>query len=441
MNVKPILKRLFVSFGVATVVCLYLLLLTQPDRLETVFSRISSTQRLPGATKSPPQHSHRPSHGRAGEWVFDSGRDAQNIALTSAQCSTAFPDLYADIDRAVTLWRDELKHEITPRDIEISWRQDAAFRVLIHDNQLRILKTKHTVEGYNERSQAVLHQLYRALLGAIAARETLPDVEVSIVVDDMSLIPSDHNNTHTIWAFARRIAESAEQRVWLMPDFNFWALEPMAGGFQDMRWRAKEQDAHIVDKIPKAVWRGTKWTNEFVRGSLLTVTEGQDWADVKVANKKNEEFLMPMDALCRYMFPVHTEGRSWSGRLKFLLNCNSVSVVHDLDWQAHYYHLLVPEGPRQNYVPVKKDFSDLGEKVKWYLERPEEAQKVASNAVQTFRERYTTVAAETCYWRRLIQSWSEVAFEPELYEKKTIHVDGENIEIRQLRGTTFEEFM
>ena len=129
------------------------------------------------------------------------------------------------------------------------------------------------------------------------------------------------------------------------------------------------------------------------------------------------------------------------GRLKFLLNCNSLPIVHDLDWTAEFYHLLVPEGPNQNYIAVKRDFSDLEEKVTYFLEHAEEAQRISENAVATFRSRYTSLAAEACYWRRLIQGWSEVAFDPDPYETVTVDISGTSVAKQQFRGITYEEFL
>jgi len=115
--------------------------------------------------------------------------------------------------------------------------------------------------------------------------------------------------------------------------------------------------------------------------------------------------------------------------------------VHDLDWTTHFYHLLQPHGYEQNYIQVKRDFSDLEERVKWFMGHPREAQQVADNSVATFRSRYLTPAAETCYWRRLLDGWSEVAFTPNLYEMVNMTFNGTVGKDKRLRGIAFEEFV
>lgn len=371
------------------------------------------------------------------EWHFVTARDANNIALSSAQCDAAFPDLYFEIDRSVKLWTDR-RHRISSQDTSIAWRRDAAFRLLIHDNWIRILETRDIMNSaYRQRTLSVLHQLHKAVLGATIAGETLPTIEFAVTVDDMSLIPNAENDTHAIWAFTRRLIDTDQDRTWLIPDFNFWSGPGPDGGFYEVQRRAHRHNAFMLDKIPKAVWRGVVWTNQALRDALVQITKGKAWADVAETVWETKTNLMSLEDLCQYAFVIHTEGRSWSGRLKYLLNCDSLPIVHELDWTTHYYHLLEPNGTMQNYVPVHRNWSDLETKVEYYLAHPFEAQVIADQAVATFRDRYLTAAAEACYWRRLIQGYSKVAEEPETFEPES----GDGAGAEMLRGISFEDFV
>jgi len=82
---------------------------------------------------------------------------------------------------------------------------------------------------------------------------------------------------------------------------------------------------------------------------------------------------------------------------------------------------------------VKRDFSDLSDKMDWLLAHPNEAANIARNNVNQFRDKYLTPAAEACYWRRLIEEWATVGFEPSFYE---LRPDG----TRKWRGIPYESF-
>ena len=186
-------------------------------------------------------------------------------------------------------------------------------------------------------------------------------------------------------------------------------------------------------KHSKLVWRGATMGLK-LREKFIEVTQDKGWADVRAVAWHNEDSmrddLLSMDAHCQYRFLAHTEGNSYSGRLKYLQNCRSVIVAHTMDWIQHYQHLMRSSGSEQNYVEVRMDFSDLESTMKMLLATPEKAKKIADKSVMTFRERYLTPAAEVCYWRRLIRGWKEVTFEPEFWNETT----------EQWRGVPWESF-
>lgn len=376
-------------------------------------------------------------------WTFNASEDGNNYALTQAQCNAAFPNLYYEIDRAVS-HRNSRKLAIKPEDVSIAWRNDAAFRGLIHENQLRILQTKGAItnDGYRHRTLSVLNQINRAIIGATAAGQKLPSIEFAVTVDDMALLPNG-DDTHAIWTFTRRIIDGDQYRLWMIPDMDYQSF--MGVSYTEMRARAAQRESFLADKIPKAVWRGVVWTNEWVRKPLMEVTRGKGWADVEEVSwdEGAKDNMIPIEDYCRYAFIVHTEGRSWSGRLKHILNCDSVPVIHDLDWTTWMYHLLKADGKGQNYVPVKRDFSDLEKKVEKYTKDPnmQDAQVIADNAAKTFRDRYGTPAAEACYWRRLIEGWSEVSYQPEVMHEVEVNVSGVPTMESRLRGIAFEAYI
>lgn len=129
----------------------------------------------------------------------------------------------------------------------------------------------------------------------------------------------------SFFSLTRRLSDTQKESLWIVPDFNFLASPPNATSWQVVQSNAKKHDSTITNKIPKLAWRGVVSTNAALRGSLLEATSGKEWADVQVINWNDKENFMDVDDFCRYTFLVHTEGISYSSRLKHLLNCNSIT--------------------------------------------------------------------------------------------------------------------
>ena len=423
-------------------VCCVLFVLLVAQNLRLLHSSIKPAKAIGPNTPLPVTGDEPSALEVTNPWYFNSTRDANNFALSLEQCDAAFPDLYKEIDRAVSLRKEQLG-PIEVNHTSLDWREDGVFRALIHNNKLHILETRKVLEnkGFRERTHAVLQQINRALIGASAAGETLPTIEFSVIVEDRPNLPTGANDSHVVWSFCRRLADRSHDRAWIIPDFNFWSWLGVSGDFAEYRDLAAQRDAFVADKVPQAVWRGVTWTNPSVRGPLIKVSKKKSWADVAEIDWKDGKNMMPIEDFCRYAFVVHTEGRSWSGRLKYMLQCDSVAIVHKMEWLGSYYHLLNGKGKDQNVITVNRDFSNLEKKVKHYLSHPEEAQRISDNSRKVFRDRYLTPAAQACYWRRMIRGWSEVAFQPEIYEDVKVDVSGWNETETKLRGISFEEFI
>jgi hypothetical protein len=359
-------------------------------------------------------------------WTFEPSRDRNNHDLTIERCDSAFPDLYKQIEIA-RQHRNDTK--IESENIKLLQGNDGGVRILIHDQQVRIIETRGIWrKDFRHRIIAVVQQVVRSVAAAEAVNEPLPDMEFTIVVDDIPNLNQDR--TAALWSFTKNFANDVHNSIWLIPDFHFFGAPPENEGFRQMQTRARKHDSPLKDKIPKVVWRGVEWTNGEVRKPLLDFTANQSWADVQVMKWDDKDSIKPMDEFCDYRYVVNTEGRSWSSRLTHILSCDSIVLIHDMEWIAHYYHLF---DPPTNCVWIKRDFSDLESTIAYYNEHIEEAQKIAERTKEVFRDRYITPAATACYWRRLMRTWSEVAFEPEVVDKKR----GGG----RLRGISFEEFM
>ncbi len=285
------------------------------------------------------------------------------------------------------------------------------------------------------RGFAMLEALNRAI---VTSPEPLPNIEFNFGVFDTGA------NSST-W-YPTRLADQTNK--WLAPDFGFWSWpEPRVHSYDEVRRKAMSMEAGDPStgagawpwhrKKPQLVWRGASLDLP-ARQKFVRITKGKPWADVQFLiwngdEKNTDTALLSMDEHCQYKFISHTEGVSYSGRLKYIANCRSVLVMPRLEWLEHFHPLLIPDGPDQNYVEVRADYSNLEKKMKELLADDAKAERIADNSARTFRDRYLSPAAETCYWRRLIRSWREVSYEPEFFQIK----DGK----RQPKGTSIEDYL
>lgn len=230
------------------------------------------------------QHLEPTAQPTAPSWTYEYERDRNNHGLSTEQCDSAFPELYNEIDRAVEHWKDR---KITPASIELPRGNDGGVRILIHDQQLRIISTKGLQrEDFRHRIIAVLQQLLRALTAAEAADEPIPDTEFTIIVDDKPILHPGPSSP--LWGFTRSYANPRHDDIWLIPDFHFFGAPPEAEGFRDMQKKSRQHDGPLIKKIPKVAWRGVSWTNPEIRKPLLQVTKGKKWADVMVSKTSNQ---------------------------------------------------------------------------------------------------------------------------------------------------------
>ncbi|KAI9925355.1 hypothetical protein ASPWEDRAFT_45718 [Aspergillus wentii DTO 134E9] len=339
---------------------------------------------------------------------YNARYDAKNLTLPAAQCQSFFPGLFEDIHRARAFW--QARNGIAMDDLDDINLLNGMARVAILQGELHVLAIRAKGEDHRRKIIATLSSIHRALVASPDSM-AIPNTEFVFSIEDK--LDDVAGPDHPLWILARR---PSEESVWLIPDFGLWAwsngnVDNQIGPYDRIadRIRHDEQTLSWGAKEDKLVWRGKLSFAPKMRRSLLEVSRNQPWGDVKELVWQNKENYLSMEDHCRYKFIAHVEGRSYSASLKYRQACKSVIFAHRLQFIQHHHYLMIPSGPNQNYVEVERDFSDLPEKVEYLLTDPRQAERIASNSVNTFRERYLTPAAEACYWRALIDGWTGVS--------------------------------
>ncbi|WPG98542.1 kdel motif-containing protein 1 [Acrodontium crateriforme] len=435
--------RIIILLSVALLVLGFWRLSSDWDNAQITYE--TDKTRLSGSSASYTPKTTKGSHSTSG-WKWNADRDRSDHSLTLDQCHSAFPELYTEIDRSADYWRKFLNgKKIGPEHIDLGWSGDGGLQCMIYNQQLYITFSRglNHFQHWKERSHGTLHQIHRAIL---ASREPIPNIEFSIKINDRieftERMPKSENST--VWAFSRNMSDPITEQIWLVPDFNWWEYPRVMGSFADFQRQALELDRDGWNaKRDQLVWRGTTSFNAPLRQALINQSDSQPWSDVHKVDEDSTagdaaKFRITMPDHCKYKYAVHTEGTTWSGRLKYLLSCHLVVVAHPLTWHTHLYHLLKHDGPNQNYVQVAGDFANLREQMEDLVANPKKGKIIADNAAATFRDKYGTPAAQTCYWRQLFHTWSKVAYEPDPYEGIT----GSDGKVhKQWRGMTYEQYM
>lgn len=243
------------------------------------------------------------------EWNFEYGRDDRNAGLSDAQCAASFPGLFEDVERAGRYWDENGNISISKLDdIEL---KNGMTRAMIYNGNLYIIATRSKGEDHRRKTLATLSAMHRAL-AAMPSRQSAPKLEFVFSVEDKA---SDVIGTgHPLWTFARKASETS---LFLVPDFGFWAWDNMIGtlnneigSYDDVVEKAKdvEDGVSFAEKEAKLVWRGKLSFAPKLRRTLLDISRGQQWSDVKQLNWNVRENYMTLEDHCKYQYIAHVEG-------------------------------------------------------------------------------------------------------------------------------------
>lgn len=87
---------------------------------------------------------------------------------------------------------------------------------------------------------------------------------------------------------------------------------------------------------------------------------------------------MSVEEQLQYKFLICLEGNDVASNLKWAMSSNSVVVTPKMKFETWFMEGTLEAG--KHYIEVKDDFSDFEEKINYYIEHPEEAEKIINNA-------------------------------------------------------------
>jgi hypothetical protein len=141
------------------------------------------------------------------------------------------------------------------------------------------------------------------------------------------------------------------------------------------------------EKIPKLLWRGK--SNRPERIALLEQYFNNplcDFGDTHHKEKRTvyERPFLTIPEQLRYRYILSIEGNDVATNLKWIMASGSVCFMRKPRFETWFMEgALVPD---VHYVQLKDDHSDIEEKISYYNDHPEKAQRIVKNANQYVKQ-------------------------------------------------------
>jgi len=139
-----------------------------------------------------------------------------------------------------------------------------------------------------------------------------------------------------------------------------------------------EDQQKLDSKLDAAVWRGAAYQahrKEFLKATADSKFGNfSDTSDLtRNGGRKSTNFLSLKDQL-KYKFIVSLEGNDVASNLKWIMASNSIAIMPKPKMETWFSerHLVA----NQHYIEISDDYSDIDEKIEYFLAHPKECQEI-----------------------------------------------------------------
>ncbi|MFM2481330.1 glycosyl transferase family 90 [Celerinatantimonas sp. YJH-8] len=142
----------------------------------------------------------------------------------------------------------------------------------------------------------------------------------------------------------------------------------------------------FAEKKPLLVWRGAAYQPHRIQ--FLAQYIGHPLCNIGQTNQcRNRQFIKPrmtIEQQLQYKFVLSLEGNDVASNLKWIMSSNSLAVMPKPKYETWFMEGRLQAGV--HYVEIRPDYADLEEKMKFYLDHPEQARQIIANAQQWVRQ-------------------------------------------------------
>ncbi|KAM9768624.1 protein O-glucosyltransferase 3 isoform 1-T1 [Dama dama] len=250
------------------------------------------------------------------------------------------------------------------------------------------------------------------ILLSLARKVLLPDLEFYVNLGDWPLEHRKVNETPGPLPIISWCG-SLDSRDVILPtyDITHSTLEALRGVTNDLLSIQGNTGPSWINKTEKAFFRGRDSREERLQLVQLS-KENPQLLDAGITGyfffqEKEKELgkakLIGFFDFFKYKYQVNVDGTVAAYRYPYLMLGDSLVLKQDSPYYEHFYMALKPW---KHYIPIKRNLSDLLEKVEWAKENDEEAKKIAKEGQLTARDLLQPHRLY-CYYYRVLQVSSE----------------------------------
>ncbi|XP_068645511.1 uncharacterized protein [Aristolochia californica] len=304
---------------------------------------------------------------------------------TTSTCPAYFRWIHEDLQP----WRETgISREMVERA-----KRTANFRLLIVNGTPYVEKYKKSFQSRDMFTMWGILQLLRRYPGQIPDLDLMFDCVDWPVVKASSYRGRQRNGTAPAPPPLFRYCGDDETLDIVFPDWTFWGWpEINIKPWEPLQKELKEGNERIkwIDRKPYAYWKGNPVVAR-TRMDLLkcNVTETQEWnarvyaqdwlSEIRGGFKQSD-----LASQCNYRYKIYIEGSAWSVSDKYILACNSVTLIVKPRYYDFYSRGLMPV---HHYWPVRDDDKCRSIKfaVDWGNSHKQKAQAIG-NAASNFMQ-------------------------------------------------------
>ncbi|CAI9092218.1 OLC1v1027408C1 [Oldenlandia corymbosa var. corymbosa] len=291
------------------------------------------------------------------------------------------PDYFRWIHDDLWPWRET---GITESMVQAA-RRTANFRLVILNGRAYVETYQKSFQSRDTFTLWGILQLLRRYPGQIPDLDLMFDCVDWPVVKKRDFIDRpDHSTPPPLF----RYCGNDDTFDIVFPDWSFWGwpeinIKPWEQLSEDLR--EGNRRSTWVDREPYAFWKGNPIVAK-TREDLLkcNVSDTQDWGARVYAqdwNKEQQQGYKQSDlaSQCIHRYKIYIEGSAWSVSEKYILACNSLTLLV----KTHYYDFFTRSlMPLQHYWPVKDEDKcrSIKHAVEWGNKNQEKAQEIGQTA-------------------------------------------------------------